>query len=515
MVCNSETNNNSSTAKLNKWFFLFSAAIFTIVFLLLIIYACIGPRGSDGYWYLNDIENLLAGEKPITNMYWAGSFYRNPTTPENNYFIHHTPVLYLVLPVARLFGAYMGWIVTGVASTIFTGVCLGFLIWKFTKKISAACLGYALWLVLPLTFWQSANVLQESIMTGGVMLTFTCWLIATQKQQLKWWYLTMLICAFGIWVTPIFMIIIIGLIISFLFQSKNQLKKSFFISRLIFTLLTLAIAVFFHISQSYVFPSTGMPTLTAMLQENIPGKGNGAWHLYFDPEPVTFSLIIEKIKIAVVQQFELASSCIFRWPSNLFAISCFLGLWLFRKDNKKWIYWAAVILTGAYAGFVSLHQNQFRTILLITPVLLVGAVVLLAQIKRMWKISLVIMWIATLALLAIDCKLANHIHSDALKDRNELKAFRKATNNCDGPFVITEVHQLIVYAVRPEPVLLWDPKTAQDNRSDEVFDSFGPKYMICDKQKSMDWQKHMDWKIASSREISGTRWVLHRIEPLR
>ncbi len=168
-----------------SWAVLFAAASVS-VFLGLNLVAVIGSdfRGSDQYWYMADTQTLLdGGPKTSNGLYPAqvlkyGADYRGP-------FVHHTLNNYLVLPAAGVLGAFRGWVATNAVASIAAAFLLALLINEISGRLPAG-IGFAVFLLLPFTVWQSIQPLLEATIAPFVAILTVSYALAGQRKK-HWW----------------------------------------------------------------------------------------------------------------------------------------------------------------------------------------------------------------------------------------------------------------------------------------------------------------------------------------
>ena len=78
-----------------------------------------GLRGTDQYWYISDLESLVNGYGK-SNTVFSGSLLRGY---DGNSFIHQTLILYLLTPIAKVFGSYNSWVIFNFSHCLYFSIC--------------------------------------------------------------------------------------------------------------------------------------------------------------------------------------------------------------------------------------------------------------------------------------------------------------------------------------------------------------------------------------------------------
>ena len=353
-----------------------SACIFlvTIIFVSLILFAASDFRGSDQYWYVADIETLLEGGKTTNNVYPTQIMSPEARIPCP--FMHNILNLYLVLPAARLFGAFWGWVVTNVLATILTASLIALLVATIADKW-VAVLTYTVYLLLPLTVWQSSQPLAEATIAPFVALGVLTYVWAETNEKL--WGLTLVAACAAYYCRGSFLPILFVIPIAYLVQNKPVRIKN-----ALAALGFLSFTVFVVIIGKMIFVQ-GMPTsFHKMINNAIPGVTRNMHFLFsLSPRPIVLRELWLKITGHLSYQFLPSSWSLqmFYLPFNLLTV---LSVYLyFTKKSSMQVRVAhcAMVLLLLHIATIIVHQNQFRYLLVITPAVLAGGAVMLNKIK--------------------------------------------------------------------------------------------------------------------------------------
>ena len=130
---------------------------------LLVISACVfasssHTRGTDQFWYVADVESLVRGQHVTNNIFPANLATPGPLPGR---FLHNSIALYMVAPLAALWGGQRGWLATNLLCTY----GLGLIVFVSLREVStrAAALVASVFLLLPMTVWLTCNALSEPI----------------------------------------------------------------------------------------------------------------------------------------------------------------------------------------------------------------------------------------------------------------------------------------------------------------------------------------------------------------
>lgn len=429
----------------------------TATFLALVLHATSGVRGTDQYWYMGNVEQLMSGGPPLTNCVYPAPLLRGDYTLSQNYFIHHTLTLHVATWLGHLTGAYPAWIILNTTAALLSAALLAVVLARIAGPRWAA-LGYSFYLLMPLVFWQAANVLQESIyglltvaMFAGYVLAGRAWLQWLGIALLGW---------LAIFIHPIFFPLTVAVAAGYLWANRRALR----LGKVLFALALLAVTVFLRQWQQGLFPNTLQPDLHAIMVGCIPGEGNMEWHFRTEIPPVTPDLLSKKALAALQHQLAWTRPAIFFWPLNVLVLLTLLAATLRRHEEKvRKVGLATLILLGGYALIVILHQNQFRYGLFVAGPALVGALLAAQQFCRARRAAPWIKVGAGLALagaIAVDTTLAWYLHAKGVEEAALARQIKAATASISADAVaLIETDSsgeplLLAYALRPRPCLI-------------------------------------------------------------
>lgn len=164
-----------------------------------------GNRGSDQFWYENEMGSLLAGTAPYTNCYFPGPIFRNETLVGSNYFIHHTAAHYLAWPASTIFGPFHGWVGTSILLTVLSAMLLADLAFRLTARKIWALATFGGYLLAPPVVWYSLNMLQESYF--AFWITLSLYAVVRSARSVWWGFIAFGVLALGKLLHPFFPIL--------------------------------------------------------------------------------------------------------------------------------------------------------------------------------------------------------------------------------------------------------------------------------------------------------------------
>lgn len=458
--------------------------VIIIIFIFLIYWgSSSGVRGTDQYWYLADAESLINGQGVQTNNIYPVSVYKEIQSIPRP-FVHNILNLYFVILPGIFFGAYTGFIIMNILCSFLTAFFIYKTIIIYTKY-QAALLISSLYLLLPITVWQTTQPLAEASIAPLVallMLLYAKISISNNNKIFNWLILVfisslLILCRLS-FLPLIFVIPIIYLIHNRPIKIKN-----------IFNMVILFILGFlFLLIQKKYFESN---VSTSLLQTIICNKMMG---FYFDlyTLPITIKnvidiLFIKTIKALKIQFLSLNSlGILFYLPFNLMVIISLILLFKSKSKKIKNITFIAILFFLLHLLTVILVQNQFRYMLVITPPLLIVTGIALGNWKRITcflnKKYVIFILILILLLTPIDFLLANQSHNEGIIDqqvRKELSSvFDENIPTCDTIMVEYGAGLKYGYILRPRFVLY-----ISDDYSEEIYyrlaKNVNAKWLIC------------------------------------
>ena len=449
-----------------------------------------GIRGTDQYRYLADVESLLHGQGVQTNIIYPVSVYKEIQSIPRP-FVHNLLNLYFVILPGIFFGAYTGFIIMNILCSFLTAFFIYKTIIIYTKY-QAALLISLLYLLLPITVWQTTQLLSEASIAPLValfMLLYAKISISKNNKIFNWLILVfisglLILCRLS-FLPLIFVIPIIYLIYNRPIKIKN-----------IFNMVILFILgfLFLFIQKNFFESNVSIPLLQAIINWKNDTYGNvrGLFDLYLTPVTVLNFinvLFANTIKALKIQFLSLNSlGILFYLPFNLMAIISLILLFKSKSEKIKNITFIAILFFLLHLLTVILAQNQFRYMLVIIPPLLIATGIALGNWKRIicflnkkHAVSILIL-ILILLLTPIDFLLANQLHNEGIRSqqiRKELSSFFDENIPTYDTIMVEYSGGLIYgYILRPRFVLY-----IRNDYSEEAYyrlaKNVNAKWMIC------------------------------------
>jgi hypothetical protein len=444
-----------------------------------------GVRGTDQYWYLADAESLINGQGVQTNNIYPVSVYKEIQSIPRP-FVHNILNLYFVILPGIFFGAYTGFIIMNILCSFLTAFFIYKTIIIYTKY-QAALLISSLYLLLPITVWQTAQPLAEASIAPLVALLMLLYakISISNNNKLYNWLILVFISGLLILCRLSFLPLIFGIPIIYLIHNRPIKVKNILNAIILFIL-----GFLFLLIQKNFFESN---ISTSLLQTIICNKMMG---FYFDlyTLPITIKnvidiLFIKTIKALKIQFLSLNSmGILFYLPFNLMAIITFVLLFKSKSKKIKNITFIAILFFLLHLLTVILVQNQFRYMLVIIPPLLIATGIALGSWKRIIRFLnkkyVIFILILILILTPIDFLLANQLHNEGIRSQQvgkELSAvFCENIPTYDTIMVEYSGGRDLIYGyiLRPRFVLY-----IRDDYSEEVYyrlaKNVNAKWMIC------------------------------------
>jgi hypothetical protein len=456
-----------------------------VLFVFMGSLAFYGPRGTDQFWYMQETETLLQLGTPTSNNYYAGLYWREGFNEQNNYFIHHTLVHYIVYPLASFFGAYAGWMFSSVLSIILGTFLLIRATYNATTSYKVAVFTGMIFLFLPVTIWQSFNILQESIISAYMCLGVWIWERSLNAVQGKVFFNVMggLFGAVGVFIHPIFTVWCIGWIVKILLERRNIRTWRLWLP-LCVTLSSLLAAQYFKI---LLFPSKFFPTLGALISNKSMN-----YYLNYTIPPVSFQWIWSKALTALNVQFAITDiSVFFFYPFNVL-LGLFIAALILRYKRDKLIEWDRFILpVFLLAGFfiiIILHQNHFRYNLIITPIILISTAIVFSECidaklcgaKAVFGV-MVLFSLFIITDLYLSRYIATDAHAFASSINQRKQGMPDASKGQKILFIFKELDLSSAWALYPRPILFLGVNNLQSSKTIVTVSKFNPRYVMIQK----------------------------------
>jgi len=454
-------------------------SVVTVVYVWLVLTAASDVRGSDQYWYVADVQRLLQGGTHTTNNIYPAQIMQ-PGPLRRPPFVHDILNLYLIVPAAKIFGSYGGWIATNILATIVTGLMLALLVWKVGRRWIGLA-SYAVYLLLPLTIWQSSQPLAEATVAPFVAAGVLCYVWAKDKPGL--WILTAFFAAMAYYCRASFSPILFIIPIAYFLENRPARRKA-----ILGAVGLLCFAVFVVAAKRFIFEQSTPTSLRALINIGIPGVTDNMHSLYgISSMPIFPQKLWLKFVMNLYHQFfpRQGSYQIFYLPFNVLAgLSVYL---LFREKSfrpRRLAYCCAALL-AIHVATIMIVQDQFRYMLVVMPGVLAAGVVALGKMKVFGssKVRLIFLSALFVALTICDIPIAAKLRQEGLQERQLRTALKPMfdTAIAEDESVIIEApekFQLLGYVLRPRTVVFVD-KGYSPEQYQTMLEKSGSKWLLC------------------------------------
>lgn len=452
--------------------------VFSVVLaLFFIFYGAAGLRGTDQYWYVSDVESLSLGLEHVTNNYFPGPMLREGAVPENNYFMHNSPVMWLVGWIARYVDAYAAWILVNTLCHVIVGICVYFVA-KRTVARKIAMILTAFYFISPIAIWQTINPLLEMYYAALVGLQLFLFFYRDQALNRYVLYLLLLIGALS---HPIFLApACLWGVYSLVGQRKG--KKAVYFSVLV--LYVVALFIFLKFKGIWL-PSSFQPELKAIIASVVPGSSNMYWHYSEKLPAIDFALMKSKVLHALQTHFFVAKFA----PLYLFTnVALIATIYLILVALvRRWKVLVPLGLFGCqYLVMIVLQQNhpRFQQIVAVVTFVVIGVAV--SEMLRVRQVSekYIVFGIVVCFLIVsvFSGVVVNTGRNQSLAEREEVKRLKSEFEilPVDAKIVGINVkpHNPFSYIVRPREMLFIRTDMLRNNQIKQAIEIFKPEYLI-------------------------------------
>ena len=436
---------------------LIAAALFCILlFVVLVSRGTIGLRGSDQYWYTGEVEDILRGHINQANVVFPFHAVRNLVPPPFN---HHTLVHYMVLPFAKVLGAYGGWIVFNVLSTILSACLLAMLVYRVRGQ-RAALFALVIGLFMPLTFWVTSQpYLETSLSVYAVLGLF---LYISMENSLKKWLLLLGLFVFAYCCRMSFLPMLLAVPVGYLLHAGRLRLSTVLTTIVMFAVIAGSIATYRHVFQ----PDPAL-TLSRYLNSKVPGYSDNSHLLYSTGEMhIEPWMVWRKMLAGIKEQFVVKpiQAQLFYLPFNIMALLSLLFCFTARKGAEQRAALGIVAIFALHFITVCLRGNELRFLMIANPAVLLGSCMYLGRFPKLWngRVFNVGLPLILLALVAANVPLVLSLRRDVAVDlerKTALAATFDAAVAQDETVIVDsrpqffEPDMLLGYVLRPRLAL--------------------------------------------------------------
>ena len=360
------------------------ALVAIVLFIALVVRAAPDFRGSDQYWYVEDVTTLVEGGPAETHEVYPFSILgEDDRFDEERPFIHDRPVLYVWAVAARLAGdVHTGIVTVNVVCALLGSLFMYLAARRFVGRTGALLAGLT-YLYLPASFWLTSQDMSEPFST--MLIALAVYLVARAPTSLPAHLATQASLAFAaadrIWAIGLMALFPLALL---LLDEERRLS-----TRLGRAAAAFAFGIALLVPLSMVFRSY-FPGLDPMAMLEVSRSGNNMVMFFrYGPPPFELGTFLRELARNTVDavriQFTLTER-VFpmtpwlpgadRWPVTLLAFASASGLAVRGVDRTRRLLMGlgglGLVLHLIAAG---LYQNQPRYQLVFVPVIVLGAAV--------------------------------------------------------------------------------------------------------------------------------------------
>lgn len=476
-------------------------AVCVLAACLLILWgASAGPRGTDQYQYVDDVQTLANGEPPYTNLRFVASWLRALERGEDALaFSHNGPPMHAVAALARVIGAWPAWVMTNVAGHLLVAACVLIIVRGFAS-VRLARVAAALYVLSPIALWQAMNALQETTLATMVALGLLGW--AHRDRRWGPWLLAAVLLV-GVATHPIFLIPAglwpvweIGRALTGSRESVETdaegragrgpvptgRRRTITVASMLGFLLVLVLV---RAQAPTLFPTTFQPNLAAIIASAVPGESNMYWQLGDELPPIDAALLSAKVRTAVLRHVADARNLPFYAYINLALIALVALAFMARRPGpaRDWIV-PLGLLHGAYLGMAVLQQPHARLVQIVAPASFVAIALVAARFGRRGGgrtsgTAIALLLIGSMTLGAV---YAGTIRRDALAEATALERLAADLAHLppDARVAIVDIlpHAAVAHALRPRAVLVARTGMMPEARILEAIATFKPDMLI-------------------------------------
>lgn len=409
------------------------------VWIVLAAWASPHMRGSDQYWYVEDVRTVMTGGTQTHEVYPFSLIGVDQRFTTSRPFVHNVPVLYVWAGAASLLGGdpHTGILVVNILGALGAAGFVYLAARRFLSRLGSLATAVLL-LYMPVFFWLATQDLAE--MFSALLVALAIYLVVRMPKNLLAYMgaaVAVALCAAGrLWTLPFLFLLPLGLVV---LDAERPLGR-----RLQRAALALLVGVVAYVPLAAVFVSY-IPALDPMaLLLVLQGAKNNMVLAYATTTPPRFDavVLVRELGRAIVEAVRSQLTWRVRpytitrwlpladeWPANLAVLLAFSGLFVRRSDClRRWVMVLAVLAFGMQLAMSVLFLNEPRYLVPLLPAIVLGAAVASGlwwkqAERRTWaKVAIAATVVATLAAFgAVNGRNAIDYRSSAITAETRLK----------------------------------------------------------------------------------------------
>ncbi len=388
----------------------------TALWIGLVIWASPTFRGSDQYWYVEDVRTVMQGGTSTHELYPFSFIGTDARFQDGRGFIHDVPVLWVWAGAAKVLGGdpHSGIIAVNLLSMLGAAAFVYLTARRFLSRLGAASVA-VLFLYVPTVFFITSQDMAEPF--SALFIAAALWLTVRWPDDLRTSVIAQAAVAFAavarIWTLPFLAILPMGHLV---FGDKRTWPV-----RIGRALLALAAGLAVYVPLSRVFVNY-MPPLDPMALLEVTRASNNMV-LYFvtgGPRPFDLGVFVPEVaanawaalvaQVSVVpHDFTITKWFVAadEWPANLAFLVALAGLFTRGTDRlRRWLMVLAVLAFGMHMGMAALYQNQPRYLVPLMPAIVLGAA---AAVSRWWELMPRAGWLRRVTAVVLAAVLAGFV----------------------------------------------------------------------------------------------------------
>ncbi len=462
-------------------------------------------RGSDQYWYVEDVSTIVRGGTQTHEVYPFSLIGTDARFQDRRGFVHDVPVLWVWAGAARVLGGdpHVGIIAINLLSTLGAAAFVYLAARRFLSRTGALAASL-FFLYIPAVFFITTQDMAEPF--SALFVALALWLVVRWRDRF-WAYAlaeaAIAVAAVGrIWTLPLLAVLPVGLL---LFGEGRTWPR-----RLGRTAAALGVGLLAYLPLYRVFVSYIPPLDPMALLEVTRASNNMVLYFAVTPAP-PFALaaflpeVAKNAWAALVAQvsvtprgFTITKSFVAadEWPANLAFLTAAAGLFIRGTDRlRRWLMVLAVLAFGMHMGMATLYQNQPRYLVPLLPAIVLGAA---AAASRWWELGatrgwmrgvlVVVLIVAMAGFVAVDALNAVSFRGDAFKAggrRARAVALVSATIPAGAPVALDTDYGFrwnADWAIFPRPELALGTNFGlTDDQYTLMLERFKPSYLVTDE----------------------------------
>jgi 4-amino-4-deoxy-L-arabinose transferase-like glycosyltransferase len=383
-----------------------------------------------------------------------------------------------------MFGSYEGWIITNIVATILTALLIA-LILKNLVKGWISVLAYTIYLLLPLTLWQTAQPLAEATITCFVAIGMLIYIKADRNPFL--WALLLVVACLAYYCRATFSPILLVIPVAYLVHSKPCNIKTILVASGLLCFVCVVL-----LTKGIIFPQMTV-SFPEILNTGLPGQSNMSAYFAIPPSPPIvlsnlYSKIVSNLSTQIVPNSWLLQ--LFYLPFNVLAALSVYLLFIRKTNSGRRIAYCGGILLLLHIATILIFQNQFRYLLIPIPAVLACSALVIDKIKLLQskRVQTAVLLGVFIALMVVNTPIAIDLHHQGLQEKElctTLKSvFDDAIPESDSLMVAaTGKYLKLGYVLRPRTTVFLRPVYDHDDYQ-IMRERVNAKWLLCPKKRS-------------------------------